>query len=229
MLPFQIPLPDKIKKLFQGRHQLLQKVTEMSDLDDFQQLMNNEKEQNAITIKESREKIRNKLQTLDDMLETFGEKQREFEESMRYWMRAMILGNVEANTNFKEAKKHQKAYENAILSLNDKKARVVQVEKDLQQKERYLQQQYQLLQQQVLVARKRLHKGLTDERILKFRKFEADDSKAGEKCAVCMDEFEVGRKLMQLDCKHEFCQDCVEGWLADHNTCPVCRKVFKNE
>ena len=82
--------------------------------------------------------------------------------------------------------------------------------------------------QQVLVARKRLHKALTDERILKFRKFEADKSMADEHCVVCMEVFEAGRKLTQLDCKHEFRQECVEGWLANHNTCPVCGEVFEN-
>ena len=220
-----------LQTLFQSWHQVLQGQTEIMDLDAFEEMMNYDKEQNFKQIVDSRSNIKINLKTIDDTLEMFDGKQEELEEVMLACMlrRAMSPENEEVNTEFEEAKKHQKAFEEAKLSLKEKKAGVVQEEKDLQQVEKYIQAQYDLLQQQVSVVRKMLHRGLTDERIQRFRKLEADKSMAGEQCAVCMDEFEVGRKLMQLDCKHEFCQECVEGWLADHNTCPVCRKVFENE
>ena len=229
----QIPLADKMfifQIVYQGWRESLQALTEMSDLDDFQQLIDNDKEQNAIQIKKSWENIRNNQQKLDDMLEMFEKQQREFEQELlfRMMMRAMSLENDEVETNLEEGSEHKKKLEKAFLSLKEKKARVVQEEKDLHEIEKFIQEQHESLQQQIAVVRNKLHKGLTDARIQKFRKFEADKSMAGEQCAVCMGEFEVGRKLMQLDCKHKFCKECAEGWLADHNTCPVCRKVFEN-
>ena len=73
-----------------------------------------------------------------------------------------------------------------------------------------------------------LQQGLTPARVQKFHTFPADESLVGEKCTVCQDEFKVGRQMMRLDCdgQHVFCQDCVEGWFADHKTCPNCRHAF---
>ena len=70
--------------------------------------------------------------------------------------------------------------------------------------------------------------GLTRATIKRFHQFEADESLAGDRCSVCQDDIEVGRRMMRLDCggQHVFCQTCVEGWFADHNTCPNCRHVF---
>ena len=71
-----------------------------------------------------------------------------------------------------------------------------------------------------------LHKGLTPERIQKFHHYVADESTVGGQCTVCIQDVEVGRKMMRLDCKHEFCKECIEGWFAEHKTCPNCRKSF---
>ena len=70
--------------------------------------------------------------------------------------------------------------------------------------------------------------GLTAARIQQFQQFPADESLVGDRCSVCQDDIEVGRRMMRLDCggQHVFCQTCVEGWFADHNTCPNCRHVF---
>ena len=64
--------------------------------------------------------------------------------------------------------------------------------------------------------------------IQQFHQFEADESLVGDQCGVCLDDIEVGRRMMRLNCngQHVFCQDCVEGWFADHNTCPNCRHIF---
>ena len=70
--------------------------------------------------------------------------------------------------------------------------------------------------------------GLTTARIHEFQQFPADESLVGNRCGVCLDDIEAGRRMMRLDCdgQHAFCQDCVEGWFADHNTCPNCRHTF---
>ena len=208
-------------------------LTETSDLDDFLQLINRENEHYAITIKESRDNIKGKLQTLDDYLKTAKEKLRKIEDAVEQEFRRLMFEmslSDETNTYLEGAVYYQKALKTAEQSLKEKKAGVLQEEKDLQVLEKYMKEQDVLLHQQILLARNKLHKGLTPERIQKFRKFEADVSLVGDQCAVCMDEFEVGREMMQLDCKgqHKFCQECVERWLANHNTCPVCREKFEN-
>ena len=71
-----------------------------------------------------------------------------------------------------------------------------------------------------------LNKGLTKERIQRFHHYLADESNVGKQCTICIQDFEVGRKMMRLDCKHEFCEECIEGWFANHKTCPNCRHLF---
>ena len=70
--------------------------------------------------------------------------------------------------------------------------------------------------------------GLTSERIQKFHQFLADESLAGDQCGMCLDDIEVGRKMMRLDCngQHVFCHYCCETWFADNNICPYCRQVL---
>ena len=50
----------------------------------------------------------------------------------------------------------------------------------------------------------------------------------GEQCVVCLDDLEVGTKMVRLDCHvdHYFCKTCAHGWFKDHKTCPTCRRVF---
>ena len=65
-------------------------------------------------------------------------------------------------------------------------------------------------------------------RIQHFSKFSADESIVGDQCVICMGNVEIGRSMMRLNCdgQHTFCQICIEGWFADHNTCPICRQEF---
>ena len=76
----------------------------------------------------------------------------------------------------------------------------------------------------------REEQGLTPARIQQFEKFAADESHVGDQCAICMDDIEVGRNMMRLNCDghHTYCQVCIEGWFAYHNTCPLCRHAFCN-
>ena len=41
-----------------------------------------------------------------------------------------------------------------------------------------------------------------------------------ETCSICYSE----NSDVITDCKHQFCSDCIEKWLARKNTCPICRK-----
>ncbi|KAF1850765.1 uncharacterized protein K460DRAFT_272924 [Cucurbitaria berberidis CBS 394.84] len=43
-------------------------------------------------------------------------------------------------------------------------------------------------------------------------------------CSICMDDVNVGEQVTVLPCKHWFHHQCVSAWLAEHDTCPHCRK-----
>ena len=88
---------------------------------------------------------------------------------------------------------------------------------------------FQNLQRQSILLRINLmQEGLTPERIQQFDHFQADETQVDGQCSICIEDFEVGRRLMRLDCDghHVFCQVCIEGWFADHKTCPICRHIF---
>ena len=70
--------------------------------------------------------------------------------------------------------------------------------------------------------------GLTPRRIRRFQLFTADETHVGDQCSICIEDVDVGRNMRRLTCdgQHYFCQECIEGWLAQHNTCPLCRHKF---
>lgn len=41
-----------------------------------------------------------------------------------------------------------------------------------------------------------------------------------QECTICLG-FAVDK--VTIDCGHEFCNDCINPWLRDHRTCPLCR------
>ena len=105
------------------------------------------------------------------------------------------------------------------------------LQKALQEKHERLQQKIEVTiadLQRIAAYFSKKHDGLSSARIQKFTQLTADQSHAGDQCAICMEDFEIGRNMMRLDCdgRHAFCQVCIEGWIADNNTCPLCRHKF---
>lgn len=50
-----------------------------------------------------------------------------------------------------------------------------------------------------------------------------DENTKQAECSICMDNVVVGEEIVVLPCSHWFHHDCVEAWLKEHDTCPVCR------
>jgi hypothetical protein len=56
------------------------------------------------------------------------------------------------------------------------------------------------------------------------RKKDGDD----KSCVVCMSEFQTREKIRTLrPCHHDFHQKCIDRWLKEHNTCPICRETVQ--
>ncbi|XP_078699854.1 uncharacterized protein LOC144926720 [Branchiostoma floridae x Branchiostoma belcheri] len=75
-------------------------------------------------------------------------------------------------------------------------------------------------------------RGLTKDEIaqLPCRKFtrQGGQQLTGEgsedSCTICMVEYKTGNKLRRMPCAHEFHSKCVDRWLKQNGSCPVCRQ-----
>nr|XP_012612378.1 E3 ubiquitin-protein ligase RLIM-like isoform X2 [Microcebus murinus] len=65
--------------------------------------------------------------------------------------------------------------------------------------------------------------GLTKQQIdnLAVRTF--DESDTLKVCSVCITEYTEGNKLRILPCSHEYHVHCIDRWLSENSTCPICR------
>ena len=161
------------------------------------------------------------LTKLNVLIQTYYQrKENEIQNSTELHQLDTIEINYHINTNF---------YRRKFLEIKQKNLNVRHkiYEDKLNALDRELGQYiYTTIQKIENKRRDLLYKGLTPERIQKFHHYSADESDAGGQCSICIQEFEVGRKMMRLDCKHVFCKKCIEGWFADHKTCPNCRHLF---
>lgn len=44
-----------------------------------------------------------------------------------------------------------------------------------------------------------------------------------KECSICQENFQEGETVMKLHCRHLYHAECVQSWLKEHNTCPLCR------
>ncbi|KAL3830844.1 hypothetical protein ACJIZ3_019646 [Penstemon smallii] len=53
----------------------------------------------------------------------------------------------------------------------------------------------------------------------------------GSDCVVCLNRFNEGDRLRELQCRHVFHKDCLDGWMDQLNfSCPICRaQLVDNE
>ncbi|KAM9245392.1 E3 ubiquitin-protein ligase RNF6 isoform 2-T2 [Leptosomus discolor] len=71
-------------------------------------------------------------------------------------------------------------------------------------------------------------RGLTKEQIdnLSTRSYGDihTENEISKTCTVCINEYVTGNKLRQLPCMHEFHIHCIDRWLSENSTCPICRQ-----
>ncbi|XP_025424764.1 protein goliath-like isoform X2 [Sipha flava] len=64
--------------------------------------------------------------------------------------------------------------------------------------------------------------------IQRFRYIHAKDQLSeiigdGDCCAVCIEPYKPSEVVRILPCRHEFHKSCVDPWLLEHRTCPMCK------
>ncbi|XP_042558373.1 E3 ubiquitin-protein ligase RNF12-A-like [Dipodomys spectabilis] len=56
-----------------------------------------------------------------------------------------------------------------------------------------------------------------------------NESDASNSCTICIEEFREGNKIRTLPCSHTYHVHCIDSWLADNATCPVCRRRVRSD
>ena len=59
--------------------------------------------------------------------------------------------------------------------------------------------------------------------IISFEKNSQTAKGEEEKCSICITEYENGEKIRKLPCSHLFHPECVDTWLVQNSSCPVCK------
>ncbi|XP_031442978.1 E3 ubiquitin-protein ligase RNF12-A isoform X2 [Clupea harengus] len=68
-------------------------------------------------------------------------------------------------------------------------------------------------------------RGLTKEQIDNLSTRNFGESDALKTCSVCITEYAQGHKLRKLPCSHEYHVHCIDRWLSENSTCPICRRA----
>ena len=48
-----------------------------------------------------------------------------------------------------------------------------------------------------------------------------------KKCSICLEDFEVGNKIIYLPCFHYYHAGCIETWVKNSDKCPLCNIEIK--
>eukprot|EP01138_Halocafeteria_seosinensis_P006806 gb/GECG01006959.1/.p1 GENE.gb/GECG01006959.1/~~gb/GECG01006959.1/.p1 ORF type:complete len:217 (+),score=18.17 gb/GECG01006959.1/:1-651(+) len=73
--------------------------------------------------------------------------------------------------------------------------------------------------------RRQRSEAASEAAIASLYRFEAGENfiRSNQECAICADDFREGQRVACLPCEHGFHEQCVDKWLRQKNTCPVCR------
>ena len=72
---------------------------------------------------------------------------------------------------------------------------------------------------------------LTGDKLVEFLRAERQEERECDdhKCSVCYCNYEKNDVLRTLPCGHHYHAECIDGWLADNPTCPMCKVSIKPE
>ncbi|CAK1589050.1 unnamed protein product [Parnassius mnemosyne] len=87
------------------------------------------------------------------------------------------------------------------------------------QRFRYIHAKDRLSKRLCYAAKKALSKIPTKSLKTDDREVQGD----GECCAICIEPYKVSETLRSLPCRHDFHKNCIDPWLLEHRTCPMCK------
>ena len=64
--------------------------------------------------------------------------------------------------------------------------------------------------------------------IIEFGNTELSNEKC-ESCTICISDFQKGENIRVLDCSHSFHSECIDTWMKDNASCPLCKKNFASK
>lgn len=64
---------------------------------------------------------------------------------------------------------------------------------------------------------------------LPIKVISTQDVESHNTCAICMSEFESGEQVRTLRCNHDFHLPCIDRWLLQDTSCPLCRHDQREE
>lgn len=88
----------------------------------------------------------------------------------------------------------------------------------------FSQQQTAAWETQLARARAAAPRGMTPEAIAALPMRKLTTSTEGEMCSICLSEFTLGEHARELPCHHVFHSACVDEWLQNKNSCPLCKQ-----
>jgi hypothetical protein len=44
-----------------------------------------------------------------------------------------------------------------------------------------------------------------------------------ENCVICLESIDLANKAVVKPCNHDFCFECIQSWVENSNTCPLCK------
>ncbi|XP_041652571.1 uncharacterized protein si:ch211-59o9.10 [Cheilinus undulatus] len=68
-------------------------------------------------------------------------------------------------------------------------------------------------------------KKLSRREIQRFptKSYQSANSGGSTQCQICFSDYTEGEKLRMLPCFHDYHTQCIDRWLKDNTTCPICR------
>ncbi len=52
----------------------------------------------------------------------------------------------------------------------------------------------------------------------------ASKSCSNEQCSICLNTYTIPEKIRTLNCGHSFHKRCIDKWLNQNQSCPICRQ-----
>jgi len=67
-----------------------------------------------------------------------------------------------------------------------------------------------------------------NELVPKQKQIRNDDDLINQHCSICHDNYKLREYKRELDCSHVFHKRCIDKWLKNNLSCPICRQDIGN-